>query len=75
MTVKLRLLSITDGYWRFLTVIVEAVVKALSLHHQQKLGERRVAARTRTRVHVAEFKISQRTSGQVLTRQRDIRSV
>jgi len=76
MTAKLRLLSVRDGYRRSLTVIVDAVVKALlACIISRSLGERRVASRTRTQVYAAEFKISQRTSDEVFTRQRDIRSV
>jgi len=71
MTAKLRLLSVTDGYWRPLTVVVDAVVKTLlACIISRSLGERRVAAQTRTRVYAAGFKISQRTSDQVFTRQR-----
>jgi hypothetical protein len=59
MTVKLRLLSVTEGYWRSLAEIIDAVVKAeLACIIRSSLGERRVASRTRIRVYAAEQRVA-----------------
>jgi len=75
MTVKLRLLSVTDGYWRSLTEIVDAVVKAeLACIIRSSLGERRVASRTRMRVYAAEQRLAY-AFGNVRIKEEDSRSV